>query len=134
MQTIPEYLKQLLDLAAEKAGSDYAVAKALGMHRQQVSNWRTGQRTCTPEDVAQLAAIAGLEPEKWMIRAVLAKYEGTPKGDRLYKALGKSLLATGAVIATSGAAAQQIFLIKPVVYFIRCIDLLTRKRPFATAF
>ncbi|MDO8713143.1 MAG: helix-turn-helix transcriptional regulator [Polynucleobacter sp.] len=119
--SIPPDLCQLLDKAKAITGSDYATAKAIGVARQHLSNWRNGSRECSPEDVAQLAEVAGLEAEKWFIRATLKKHEGTPKGDRLYKALGKSLLLTGVALVSSGAAAQQIFLIKPVVYFIRCI-------------
>lgn len=117
----PDYLVRLLDEAREKSGSDQKTANALGISRTVISSWRNGHRTCSPEDVAQIAAVAGLEPEKWLIRAVIAKHEGTPKGDRLMKALGKSLLLTGAALATNGIHAQQIFLIKPVDYFIRCI-------------
>ena len=116
MQQVPEYLIQLLDAAKEKSGSDYATAKALDVSRAHVSQWRSGKHACTPEDVAQLAALAGLEPEKWLVRAVLAKYEGTAKGDRLYKALGKALAVTGAVLASSGAHALPISSLSSVGY------------------
>ena len=121
MQQIPEYLGQLLDKAKEQTGSDYATAKALEVSRQRISDWRNGHQSCSPEDVAQLAGLAGLEAEKWLARAVIAKYEGTAKGDRLYKALGKALAATGVAITSSGAHAHQICSIDNVVYFIRCI-------------
>lgn len=126
MQAIPEYLTQLLDKAREKTGSDYATAKALGITRGYISQWRNGSSQCSPEDVAQLAEIAGLEADKWLIRAVIAKHEGTAKGDRLYKALGKALLVTGAVIGSNTASALQTF----STDFIRCILLLSRK-PFS---
>lgn len=105
----PEYLTQLLDKAKKTTGSDYATAKALQIPRTHVSMWRHGDRTCSPEDVAQIAFIAGLEAKKWFIRATLEKHEGTPKGDRLFKALGKSSLAIGAAIVSNGVHAQQIF-------------------------
>lgn len=128
----PEYLVRLLDEARKMSGSDQKTADALEVSRTVVSAWRNGHRVCSPEDVAQLAAVAGLEAEKWFIRATLKKHEGTPKGDRLYKALGKSLLLTGVAIVSNGAAAQQIFLIKPVGYLIRCIEVLTKRRQFAS--
>ena len=121
MQAIPTFLSQLLDKSKDKTGSDYATAKAIGVPRQHLSNWRNGSRECSPEDVAQLAAVAGLEADKWLIRAVLAKHEGTAKGDRLIKALGKVLAATGAAVASSGAHALPIFSLEYVSYFIRCI-------------
>ena len=76
-------LELLLNHAKSATGSDYATAKALGVSRAHVSQWRSGKHACTPEDVAQLAALAGLEADKWLIRAVIAKHEGTAKGDRL---------------------------------------------------
>ena len=121
MQEIPEYLTEILDKAKEKTGSDYATAKNLSISRTIVSSWRHGDRTCTPEDVAQLAALAGLEADKWLIRAVLAKHEGTAKGDRLMKALGKVLAVTGAAVASSGAHAHLISSMDNLSYFIRCI-------------
>lgn len=121
MQTIPTYVTQLLDKSKIVTGSDYKTAQTLGIARSVVSNWRTGQTNCSPEDIAQLAAIAGLEADKWLIRAVLAKHEGTAKGDRLMKALGKVLAVTGGAVATNGAAAQSIFSIEQINNFIRCI-------------
>lgn len=56
-----------------------------------------------------MASIAGLEADRWALRALVMRHEGTEKGDRLLKALGKGLLATGAVIASSGASAAAIF-------------------------
>lgn len=131
MQAIPTYLTQLLDKTKEATGSDYATAKALEVSRHVVSNWRSGSRTCTPEDVAQLAALAGLEADKWLVRAVLAKHEGTAKGDRLMKALGKVLAVTDAAVASSGAHAHQIFSLDSLQNSIRCILLLNRKRQSA---
>lgn len=123
MQAKPNYLDQLLDRAKEKAGSDYALAKMLHVGRATVSQWRSGKRTCPVGDVVLLAEIAGLKSEEWAARAIVSQYEGTPKGDKLYRALGKALAATGAVLVSSGANAHQIFSIaeKGIVYFIRCI-------------
>ena len=129
MQAIPLYLTQLLDKAKEVTGSDYATAKALDISRAHVSQWRSGKHSCTPEDVAQLAEIAGLEADKWLIRAVLAKHEGTAKGDRLIKALGKVSLATGVAMTSNGAHALPIFSLEYVSYFIRCIFSKTTGKP-----
>lgn len=126
----PEYLDQLIDLASHKAGSDYKLAKMVNVSRQTVSNWRHAKKTCPVADVVLMAEIAGLESEKWAARAIVAQYEGTPKGDMLYRALGKALLATGAALVSGGASAHPIFSIvdKGVVYFIRCIEVLTERR------
>lgn len=117
VRIVPEslYMKRedvtmLLDLASAKVGSDYKLAQLLGVSRQRVSNWRNAQQTISPEDVAIVANVAGLDASGWALRAMVAKHEGTAKGDRLMKAVGKALLATGAVVASSGAAATEICL------------------------
>lgn len=119
----PDYLDQLIDKASAKAGSDYALAKMLGVSRSAVSDWRHSRKTCPVGDVALMADLAGLEAEKWVARALVAQYEGTPKGDKLYRVLGKALAATGAVLVSSGASATVIFSTVETwgAYFIRCI-------------
>lgn len=125
MQTKPDYLDRLLDSASEKAGSDYKLAQLLEVHRATVSQWRKGTKTCPAGDVALMAEIAGFKSEEWLARAVIAQYEGTAKGDKLFRALGKVLVATGGVIASSGANAHLTFSHKAVAdagaYLIRCI-------------
>jgi hypothetical protein len=115
--TKPEYLDQLIDLASKATGSDYKLAAELGVTRQNVSNWRHAKTPCPVGDQALMAQLAGMDPEAWTARAVVAQYEGTPKGEKLAVALGKALLATGAVIASSGANAAH----NAVGYLIRCI-------------
>jgi hypothetical protein len=77
--------------------------------------------------VALMADIAGLVAEDWTNRAVIAAYAGTSKGEKIARALGKALVATGAVIVTSGVNAGQIGS-DIGAYLIRCIVLLSRKR------
>jgi hypothetical protein len=86
----------LIEKAAAIAGSEYKLAQLLGVGRQVVSDWKHGRRTCTPEDWALLAYVAGLDPEEALIRAVVAKHADTPKGERLVTALGKGSRVTGA--------------------------------------
>ena len=99
----------LIDLAKSIAGSDYKVAKMIGATPQQISDWRYGRKAVSPEDQALIASVAGLNAEQVALRAMVSKHEGTPKGDRLMKVLGKASLATGAVLATAGANAQAIY-------------------------
>lgn len=101
-------LNILIDKASAIAGSDYKLAQSLGVGRQVVSNWRHGRKTATPEDQVLLAGIAGLDVTPILARAIVEKHEGTAKGDRLMKVLGKALLATGGAIGSAGAAAHQI--------------------------
>lgn len=105
----PDYLDQLINRASAAAGSDYKLAKALETTRQSISDWRHGRKTCPVADQTLMASIAGLDAQAWADRAIVQQYEGTSKGDKLYMALGKALLATGAVIGSSGANAQAIY-------------------------
>lgn len=108
MQHIAE-LPELIGKAANVVGSEYKLAQALKVSRQTISDWKHARKTCAPADVALIASVAGLDASAWLVRATLEKYEGTPKGDALYKALGKALLATGAAVASSGAHAMATF-------------------------
>jgi len=123
--TKPDYLDQLIDQAAKTAGNDSQLAKMLEVSRQSVNDWRRGRKPCPAADQALMASIAGLPAEVWAARALVAQHEGTSKGDKLYRALGKALLATGAAIGSAGASAHLIFSPKPITdtiaYFIRCI-------------
>ncbi len=104
-----EELNILIDKASAIVGSDYKLAKVIGCMPQNVSNWRHDRASCSPENRALLAAVAGLDPVAELARAVVEKHAGTSKGDMLMKALGKASLATGAALASAGAAAHQIF-------------------------
>ena len=126
MSQIPE----LIQRASTLCGSDSKLAAALGVSRMTVSQWKTGAKPCPPEEQASIAAIAGIDPVQVLVRAHLERHEGTAKGDRLLKVLGKWSLATGAVIGSAGASAHQIFSmvegLPPVgqwmAYFIQCIS------------
>jgi len=110
MQHLNE-LRDLISQAADRAGNEAKLAKALGVPQQQISNWKAGTRSCVPEDQALLASIAGLDPIATLARAMVYKHEGTPRGDRLMRALGKSLQATGAALGSAGASAAAICLL-----------------------
>ena len=112
MQSLTE-LNALIDRAAAIAGSDYKLAQQLQVTRQTISNWRHGAAPCPVESQALIAHVAGLDPLAELARAVVRKHEGTAKGDMLMKALGKPLLAIGAVLGSAGAAAHQIFSMVP---------------------
>ncbi len=130
----PEFLGQLIDQAAEAAGSPSKLARLLEVSAGNVSDWKAGRRSCPVADVVLMAEIAGLPAEEWAARAVVAQYEGTSKGDKLFRALGKALPAIGAAIVSSGANAHQIFSPKGgavqeiAAYLIRCIEVLSLKR------
>lgn len=124
MQTKSDYLGQLIEKASLNAGSDNKLAASLGVTRQNISQWKHGHKPCPVADQVLMAEIAGLKPEEWIARALVAQYEGTAKGDKLFIALRKLLVATGGAVASFGASAHPIFShdgIKAAAQFIRCI-------------
>ena len=104
----PEYLEELIDRASKAIGSDSALARELEVGRSKVSDWRAGRATCSPEDQALMAALAGLEARDWGARAMIAKHAGTSKGAKLEAALKKAFVATGAALASCGAIAGEV--------------------------
>lgn len=102
-------INRLLNAAKAAAGSDGAIARTLGVDKTLVSDWRHGRRACMPEDRCLIADIAGLDPVAELSRALCERYAGTPKGDRLMRVLGKTLLATGAAMGSAGASAAAVF-------------------------
>jgi hypothetical protein len=85
----------LLDAAKHASGSDYKTAQMLDIKPSRIWEWRNGKVNPQPEDFALVAAIAGLDAEEHLVRAVLAKHADTPKGERLLSALGKGLRVIG---------------------------------------
>lgn len=128
----PEYLVQLIDQASKEAGNDATLAKMLEVTPSMISQWRYGKKSCPVADQALMAEVAGLDAAAWHARATVAQYEGTSKGDKLYRALGKALAVTGGALVSSGANAQVIFSTIIEIgysYFIRCIEVLSGRRP-----
>lgn len=92
-------ISELIKRAAANVGNKAALARHMGVNQSRLREWETGVRTCPIEDVAILADVAGLPAEIWLARAAMWTHEGTPKGERLKKALGKYARAIGAVLA-----------------------------------
>lgn len=109
-----ETVKTLIDKAAEVCGSKKALAERLGVMPQHIGQWASGARKCQPDDQAAMAGIAGFNAIETLARATVEAAEGTKKHEVLLGTLGKYLVATGAAIGSSGAAAS-------VVDLIRCI-------------
>jgi hypothetical protein len=104
-------LNELIAKATAIAGNQAKLAKLLDAKAQHVTNWKTGVRACSPEDIALMASIAGMDAEQWLVRATIQKHEGTAKGDKLLRALGKAWRATGEAAISAGVAAMATFLI-----------------------
>lgn len=91
-------VKTLIDKAAEKVGSRYALAKSLGVNASQIYDWEDGRKPCSPADRARLAGFAGEDAVQELVRATLEKTEGTLRGEQLRQVLGKWLHQTGAAL------------------------------------
>lgn len=85
-------LNELIEKAASVAGSEYKLAKALGMQQQTISAWKAGRRTCSPTDRAALAEMAkgnaAVEALEGLIEGIDLE---SPKGQMAAKALREAL-------------------------------------------
>lgn len=88
-------LAKLIDLAASVAGSEYKVAKNFGIPQSHISEWKNGKRTCTAEDRALLADMAGVDPIPEIAEALLERVAGKPKEARLRDVLKNRLKPVG---------------------------------------
>lgn len=88
-------LNLLIEKAAAIAGSEYKVSKTLGIPQSHITEWKHGTRTCTAEDRALLADLAGVDPFEEIAEAMAARWAGKPKGERLRAILTKRLQNVG---------------------------------------
>lgn len=61
---------ELITRASEITGSDYALANALAVERQSVSNWKHGRKACPVDVRACMASLIGLDPMAELVEAV----------------------------------------------------------------
>lgn len=104
MNTSPTAI-DLIDKAAKIAGSDYRLAKQIGVSPQRMSDWRAGRQSPGVEYRALMANIAGLDVDQVMRDALLEKHANTPLGERLLSVLGNVVHGVGAITLTSVSAA-----------------------------
>lgn len=99
--SIDQNLNALILKAAAAVGSEANLARAMGIAQANISLWKSGMRTCTPEDRARLAGFAKEDAVQELIRATLEKTAGTLRGEQLRQVLGKWSHQTG--VASVGA-------------------------------
>lgn len=99
----PTTLKDLIELAAEKVGSQRKLAEALGQDEKSISSWKKG-RACSLSFQATIAELAGVDPKEWVWRQVQEKRgkESATKS-MLKRALHASALGVLAMLGTFGA-------------------------------
>lgn len=83
-------LSQLIERASAVTGSDYSLAKSLGVGRQQVSDWKHGRVACPVDIWASMAAIAGLDPVE-ALEAGITRGLSDERAENLRKALDMAL-------------------------------------------
>lgn len=76
-------------------GSEYRLAKEMGIPQQTLTNWKAGTRTCTPSDRARLAGLAEEDAVLELVKATIETSKGL-KREQLERALGKALKVAGA--------------------------------------
>jgi hypothetical protein len=79
----------LIQLAENATGSTSALARRLDVPNPVVFGWKNGSRTCTAEDRALLADIAGVDPFPEIAAAMLERWDGKPKGEALKRILAR---------------------------------------------
>lgn len=93
-------LNLLIAKAGAIAGTEYKLAKAMGLPQQVLTDWKAGRRKCTPPDRARLAGFAREDAVQELVRATLDQTAGTLRGEQLMRVLGKASRATGGALHT----------------------------------
>lgn len=111
----------LIEKAGAIAGSEYKLAKAMGIPQQTLSGWKAGRRPCTPPDRARLAGFAREDAVQELVRATLAQTAGTLRGEQLMRVLGKQSRVTGAALHTVLLSMASLIYGTAILDIPRCI-------------
>lgn len=99
LSNTPNRLESLIHASAERAGSDYKLAKAIGYTRQEISMWKARKRPCPIAAQALMAAMAERDVQREIADALIEQNADTPRGEKLISALGKGLMSAGGLTA-----------------------------------
>lgn len=126
----------LIKQASEKAGSSYKLAKLIHRTDSEVSQWKTGKKTCPVQAQAMMAEIAGLNAPEVALYAVIESEKDPKRKEVLARVLGKGLMHT--IAAVSGGIFASVIWGSDAYaagtgYFIRCIEKLNRRQPLGAA-
>lgn len=91
-------LTELIEKAGIKVGSEYKLAKALGVSTSTMSDWKHGRMTCSPGDRARIAGFAGEDAVQELVRGTIENAKGEVRKAQLEQLLGKLLRPTGAAL------------------------------------
>ncbi len=115
-----ERLIFLIEKAASIAGSEYRLAKVMGIPPQTITGWKAGRRACTPGDRARLAAFAQEDATQELVRATIDAAKGT-KREQLQRALGKLSRQTGEALHSVAAVLVSLTFGTTMLDIPRCI-------------
>lgn len=115
-------LHDLIDAAAAACGSAYKLAQRIGYTRMEVSGWRNDKRACPLEAQVFMAQVVGEDVDKVIHEALIEKHADTPRGEKLVTALGKGLMAAGALSTTLLLGNDALASSVPLgMHLLRCI-------------
>lgn len=89
----------LIQQAAQRVGSEYKLAKVLGIPQHHISEWKSGDRNCVPADRARLAGLAGEDAVLELVRATLEQSKGK-RAEQLRTLMGNALPRIGGAAVT----------------------------------
>lgn len=92
-------LELSIDRASRIAGSQRALAEAIGAQEQHVSNWKRGTRPCPIAQRMRIAHMAGEEPIRAAIEGLIEQLDTT---DEIQAGAMKGLQAILAAFPTEG--------------------------------
>ena len=119
--SIPNDLSQLITKAGAATGSEYKLAKAMGLPQRVLTDWKAGRRACTPSDRARLAGFAREDAVQELVRATIEQAKGL-KREQLVKVLGKLSHQTGAVLHTALLGVLSLICGSALLDIPRCIN------------
>ena len=120
-------VNDLITKAGVICGSEYKLAKALGVPQQHLSEWKAGRRTCTPSDQARLAGFAREDAVQALVRATIDSAKGL-KREQLERVLGKLSRQTGAALNTAVLNLVSLSFGLTMFDIPRCINWLNKER------
>ncbi|TMI98606.1 MAG: helix-turn-helix domain-containing protein [Alphaproteobacteria bacterium] len=91
--------QELLENAIAKAGSAYKLALLLDIDQAHISRWRKGTKPMSLEAIADLAAYLETDVGLAVTEALIEQTKGTARGERIRRAVGKTLRAVRGVTA-----------------------------------
>lgn len=91
-------LRKLVEKAGKTIGSEYKLAKMLGVPQSLVSAWKSGDKPCSPADRVRLAGVANEDAIQELVRATIDSAKGELRRQQLRELLGKLLRPTGGVV------------------------------------